>query len=209
MRVRRYRRTLTVQTRYDARTQALERLGLEWSRYYLLSGMFGPRQPRSYITEKIWKKLCILGSIDDIFDDPNKDHLFFHSNEVEDSYSIECIQAVCEGKDNMFSIEHPLLSTYIRDNYDNEFVTVVIQTCTNAYRDSQPTRYWYQDPRRLSINGRQVGLDDRNRILGRVYFGMILKPARITTTRLKNGRFRDIKHWSLRALRLTPKKRTK
>jgi hypothetical protein len=203
------RGTLTMTTRSAARDDAIDRLRREWMSYYLVNRRFGVRGPGNEIIERIWKKQRILMSIDNILGVNDKDHLFFRAGDIKESYSFECIQAVCDGKDNMFSREHPLLSAYIRDNYDKELVTVELQTYLAPVPDVWGKHDWYRDNKRLFVNGRRVRLVDANRIFMTIRHDITNQFGRVVKARLKDGTIRNRKHWSLTALRLSPKKRTK
>ena len=203
----RNRRTLTMTTRSDARARAMRRLDDEYIEYSFERAKIDARVPNNRIVNKIRRKQYILSCMGNLCERV-RDHLLFPDIQY-DRFALECVNAVCDGKRNAFSAEHPVLATYIKNTFDREIVTADIGIRTLPYSDSQGMRRWIHERRYLSVNGRRVRGDDAFRMLYRPYSPGLLKNARVVTARLKDGTFIDSKCASFSALRLTPKKRTK
>jgi hypothetical protein len=203
----RNRRTLTMTTRSDARARAMRRLDDEYIEYSFERAKIDARVPNNCIVNKIRRKQYILSCMGELCERV-RDHLFFPDIKY-DRFATECVNAVCDGKATVFSAEHPVLATYIKNTFDREIVTADISIRTLPYSDLVGVRRWIDDRRYLSINGRRVRCDDAFQMLYRPYTPGLLKNARVVTARLKDGTFIDSKCASFSALRLTPKKRTK
>jgi hypothetical protein len=203
----RNRRTLTMTTRSEARARAMYRLDSEYTEYSFERAKIGARVPNNRIVNKIRRKQYILSCMGELCE-RLRDHLLFPDIQY-DRFALECVNAVCDGKPNAFSAEHPVLATYIKNTFDREIVTADIGIRTLQYSDPEGVRPWIHERRYLSVNGRRVRCDDAFHMLYRGYSPGLLKNARVVTTYLKDGTFIDSKCLSLRALRLSPKKRTK
>jgi hypothetical protein len=202
------RGTPTMTTRLQARQHALQQLDSEYGKYSHDRIDLRMRDPDNPVIDKLWKKQCILCHVGDMCEPRVRDHLLLYSRKGDD-YAINCINAVCDGKPNALSAEHPILTTYIKNTYSREIVKAEVRIFTLPYLNTGDERIWVEGHVLLWINDKHVYFRDAYKMLRRVHVPGVLKNARVMTARFDGGRFRDYKHTTLRALHLTPKKRTK
>jgi hypothetical protein len=202
------RGTPTMTTRLQARQHALQQLEVEYAMYRRERIELLERDPDNPVVERLWKKQYILYHVRDMCQARVRDHLLLPGSEGD--YVMECINAVCDGKPNALSAEHPILTTYIKNTYSHEIVTAEVRMFTFPYLDTGHVRMWMERaPYYLWINNKHINFRDASSILRRVHVPELLRSARVMTAPLDGGRFMDYKHATLHALRLTPKKRTK
>jgi hypothetical protein len=190
-------RTLTMTTRSDTRANALRQLHSEWCRYFHVIDYEHNSNP---MNKRLRRKQHIMLWLGSLCSENAEDHLFIHTYE-DDSSVIACVNAICDGEDNAFSTEYPFLSKYIRNTYNRVIVRADIRVSTLPYLHRDFRQRWNYDEPRLFINGSRVG----TRMVNRVRCGDLLEKARVVTTRLKYGRFKDSKRALFSALHMTLK----
>lgn len=198
---------LTMTTRSQERARAMYRLDIECTEYFFERSQLGARNPANPIVNELRKKHYILTRMGNMCERV-RDHLLFPAVKY-DKFAIQYVNAVCDGKPNAFSVEHPVLATYIKNMFDREIVTADISIRTLPYVNTGDERHWIDNWPHLYMNRRRVNRDEASQILSRLEILQILKKGHLITTRRKNGVLEDSRRLTLSALRLTPKKRTK
>jgi hypothetical protein len=139
-------------------------------------------------------------------------HIFYPEYEKCDAMYAKCINDIFDGKENVFTAEHPLVASYIRDLYTRDTCCVEVRSCTKSYLQHDETREWqdYIWNRGVYINGKRLTSFDAHIAHKPSFLNLefIMKHGVLTTTRGR-GRFRDCKTVRFTAVRLTPKSITK
>ena len=200
-RERRDRRTLTMQTRSAARKEALVRLGKEWLGCLEVGVELQNTDATNPLLKDIKRKQYILEMMQGFCEHARRDHLILMNDVKADAPLAVCVNAVCDGKDNPFSTEHPLLATWIRDNYHRDIVRADLRIYTLPYSAGGPSGSWLDLPY-LCLNEVRVPLAAAFVMLDRIYLDRLMRKRCAVTTRLKDGRLRDCKHGVFTVMRL-------
>jgi hypothetical protein len=197
-----------MKTRFSVVKDALVRIDVE-KRLYAYNDFDDPK-----IRTCVNTKMDVLYKMSDLCLD-RKCRPFFYDVCKRDALYARYINAIFDNKENPFSLEHPLLADYIRDNYVRKISRIRISVFTKAYCGPLPESAWIsafdwrEDYTQVYMDGKSIRGDRHFLLLcfcTAVPREHAWKHVQMTRFKCKGADVKYVRRVEWVALVLTPKK---